>query len=95
MVPIEPFIRHQWMPTDAEFGWLQRQPPSLAVQLVLLKRNTINNIEILPTAASFMSTFIQMLVSLMWCLTSCQLIIRLKKILLSKDSASQYKLQSR
>lgn len=54
---------------DAELGWLERQPPSQVVQLVLLKRNTINNIEFLPTAALFMSTFIQMLISLMWCLT--------------------------
>lgn len=69
MVPTKPFIRHQWMSMDAEFGWLRRHPPSPVVQLVLLKRNTINNIEILPTAALLMATFIQMLISLTQCLT--------------------------
>lgn len=68
------------MPMDAEFGWLERQPPSQVVQLVLLKRNTINNIEILPTAALVMSTFFSDVDFSYVVFNSWQLIIRLKKI---------------
>lgn len=82
------------MPMDAEFGWLERQPPSQVVQLVLLKRNTINYRN--SSNCSFIYVYIYSDVDFSYVVfNSCQLIIKLKKILLSKDSASQYKLQSR